>query len=160
MVRVLNAAMDAFFDKWTLDTIAWFAKTQQEYFAEERARIAQENKDRAEGTRRPMKEYMDEWRAGQKKWVDQVGKGNLELIKTANLASIEKTVRQDMAAKKDQVYAKCSKKVGEITELDLHCGDDGTPNGRVTGTEGTAYISTIRAGGWNIQCLHYRVLVK
>lgn len=65
-----------------------------------------------------------------------------------------------MAYKKESLMTKIKNKVGEVMELDLHCGEDGTPNGTVTGTKGTVRISTIMAGGYNVQCLHYRVLVK
>lgn len=42
----------------------------------------------------------------------------------------------------------------------LHFGDDGTVNGRIIGEKATVEVNTISAGGWNIQCFHYRVLVK
>ena len=50
-------------------------------------------------------------------------------------------------------------KVGEITKWDLWI-DIRALNGYVEGTRGRATIETIFAGGYNIQCLHTRVLVK
>lgn len=50
--------------------------------------------------------------------------------------------------------------VGKITDWsDLSFTIRGL-NGVVKGTNGTAEVTTVRAGGYNIQRLHYRVLVK
>lgn len=51
------------------------------------------------------------------------------------------------------------KKVGQITNWNVHV-DIRALNGWVEGTKGNATIETIFAGGYNIQCLHTRVLVK
>lgn len=56
-------------------------------------------------------------------------------------------------------------KVGEITSFsNLYLNRDNQGfailNGRVEGTEGTARVESIYAGGYNIQRLHVRVLVK
>ena len=51
------------------------------------------------------------------------------------------------------------KKVGQITNWKLWFASKAL-NGYVEGTKGIATIETIFAGGYNIQCLHQRVLVK
>lgn len=49
---------------------------------------------------------------------------------------------------------------GEITDITrLYVANDGSLNGVIIGENGTAKVETIVAGGYNIQCLHYRVLV-
>jgi len=54
-----------------------------------------------------------------------------------------------------------TKVVGEITDAEgLHFGYDSGINGLVVGKDGKARVETIDAGGYNIQCYHYRVLVK
>lgn len=80
--------------------------------------------------------------------------------KGVGYTSIEDIVEKDMENKKKTLLYKIKGKVGEITLVNLTCGEDGTPNGYIEGTEGKARIETITAGGYNIQCLHYRVLVK
>lgn len=62
--------------------------------------------------------------------------------------------------KKYIFYIRITEKVGNITDAeDLHIGNNGEINGKVIGDKGTVYIETITAGGYNIQCLHFRVLV-
>lgn len=55
-----------------------------------------------------------------------------------------------------------TKVIGSITDASmLHIGEqNGELNGIVIGTDGRCEVKTIGAGGYNIQCYHYRVLVK
>jgi hypothetical protein len=48
---------------------------------------------------------------------------------------------------------------GEVISTNFYLGDDGNVNGIIRGTKKTARIETIFAGGYNIQCLHTRLLV-
>ena len=50
--------------------------------------------------------------------------------------------------------------VGTITDTAaLYIGPEGDINGIIVGTEGKAKIQTIGAGGYNIQCFHFRTLI-
>ena len=60
---------------------------------------------------------------------------------------------------KDLIH-RIKNRVGEITNLENIHFHGKALNGIVEGTTGTAVIETILAGGYNIQRLHYRVLVK
>lgn len=54
-----------------------------------------------------------------------------------------------------------SNKCGEIIDAsNLYIGLNGEPNGFIIGKKGRSVVETIVAGGYNIQILHYRVLVK
>lgn len=48
---------------------------------------------------------------------------------------------------------------GRVVNADLHIGIDGNLNGIIYGEMGNAKIETIGAGGYNIQCYHYRCLI-
>lgn len=72
---------------------------------------------------------------------------------------IEKECKKESKYWVLDLISRVEKKVGEITKWNLRLADR-CLNGYVEGTKGTATIETIYAGGWNIQCLHTRVLVK
>lgn len=67
---------------------------------------------------------------------------------------------KESAHKKAQLEAKITKEVGEIKVVSLMIGLDGSLNGYVEGTTGKVTVTTIGAGGYNIQRYHYRILVK
>jgi len=76
-------------------------------------------------------------------------------------AVIEKVLTREVDRKKKQFIARVEKKAGKFTKTNLlKIGVDGSLNGFVKGEIKTVEVSTIYAGGYNIQCLHYRVLVK
>lgn len=74
---------------------------------------------------------------------------------------LDKMLSDEVRAKRLDLYSRCVNAVGVLTDVSgLSVGDNGSLNGRVVGEQGRAYVETIYAGGYNIQCLHYRVLVK
>jgi len=77
---------------------------------------------------------------------------------------LTKALRDADQAVKDQkikIIVKTFDKVGTIIDISFgRIGFDGSFNGIVIGEKGTVNIETILAGGYNIQKLHYRVLVK
>ena len=62
-------------------------------------------------------------------------------------------------SKYDSIIERTNRIVGQITDAtNLHIGEKGDLNGYIYGTEGTAKVQTIGAGGYNIQCFHFRTL--
>lgn len=74
---------------------------------------------------------------------------------------IIKAIERNAIAKEKQLILRVNKSVGLIVEaIKLRIGCNGELNGYIKGENGTCKIETICAGGYNIQCLHYRVLIK
>lgn len=77
-------------------------------------------------------------------------------------ALIQDTLDKEVAAKYDMIVERATQRVGKVVDAGgLHVGDNGELNGYVKGETGKKVkITTIGAGGYNIQCFHFRVLVK
>lgn len=77
------------------------------------------------------------------------------------LAWLNKLLEQEKEAKLLDLINRIKDVVGDINSAEyLHIAPNGCINGRVDGTKTSAFVETITAGGWNIQCFHFRVLVK
>lgn len=81
--------------------------------------------------------------------------------KEAQQEEAEKIAETNRVGLLKMLAARVSEKCGRVTDAEgLKIGINGEINGHVIGDKGGATIKTILAGGWNIQCLHYRVLVQ
>jgi len=97
-----------------------------------------------------------------KKWESTHTKKELAIVAEMwNDDFLETLLNKEVESKKKQFIAKVEKKAGTITNAKgLKIGIDGTINGTVIGEKDTVEVETIYAGGYNVQCLHYRILVK
>ena len=78
-----------------------------------------------------------------------------------NEEELQKALDREVKAKYDDLVVRMKNAVREIQDCsNLRIGGNGSINGIISGTNGKARMETIMAGGWNIQCLHYRVLVN
>lgn len=67
---------------------------------------------------------------------------------------------KEAACKKADIIDRCNAKAGDTDEVEwTYIGPDGRINGIIPGPKGRLSIKSIFAGGYNIQCLHVRVLV-
>lgn len=67
---------------------------------------------------------------------------------------------KEASCKKVDIIDRCNDKAGGIDEVEwTYIGPDGRINGIISGPKGRFSIKSIFAGGYNIQCLHVRVLV-
>ena len=75
-------------------------------------------------------------------------------------AWLERAMEEEKRAKLLDLIGRIMSTVGTITDADaLRIGPEGDINGYIEGTEGKAKIQTIGAGGYNIQCFHFRTLI-
>lgn len=78
-----------------------------------------------------------------------------------NLEKLDKDLQKDADAKYDFIIERTNDIVGQITDAgNLSIGAKGDLNGYIIGEKGKAKVQTIGAGGWNIQCYHFRTLIN
>lgn len=74
---------------------------------------------------------------------------------------LSKTLENDKQAKLLDLIQRITGVTGEIQDAShLSISEKGNLDGIVIGDKGKARIETVGAGGWNIQCFHYRTLVN
>lgn len=73
----------------------------------------------------------------------------------------ERDIKNEANRKYDFIIERTNAIVGQITDAtNLYVGDKGDLNGYIIGTKATAKVQTIGAGGYNIQCYHFRTLIN
>lgn len=78
-----------------------------------------------------------------------------------DIAELNKILDNDVIVKKEMFISRIKEVVGNIENLNgLIIGINGEINGIAEGEKGKAKVETIGAGGYNIQCYHFRVLVN
>ena len=77
------------------------------------------------------------------------------------MAKFKKDVDKEWIRKYDFIIERTNAIVGQITDASgLRIGAKHDLNGFIIGTKGTAKVQTIDAGGYNIQCYHFRTLIN
>lgn len=106
-----------------------------------------------------LEKWLETYRKLYLSWVQemeekQVFSSRVAFFKTKEVDTIVEQQRVDVLTRAWNV-------VGRVSKVEMATlGGDGSFNGVVYGEKGRARISTILAGGYNIQRLHYRVLVN
>ena len=127
--------------------IDWWNKNFKE-------RCTEAGENRTKEYKKYKKEFHRKWNwiVLYTEWKD----GNYYL----NRERLKKDLDREANVMYDDLVARVMKYTGEITDASyLSIGEKGELNGFIVGKEGKAKVETIDAGGYNIQCYHFRTLV-
>lgn len=112
--------------------------------------------------------YIDRW--GKTRYTEiKIADGEYESLFPYNgfrtieeaMEKLNKDLDQEATRKYDFIIERTNKIVGQITDAsNLKVGAKDDLNGYIIGTKGTAKVKTIGAGGYNIQCFHFRTLIN
>lgn len=156
-----------FLDKWAEHVYEWY-KEQFGVYLIERAEYAKEDQEHCDwfnhgGWNDPNKKEIEKkHREYQKRFHARWHflEAYVTYRKEFDGEKLRRELEQDKKAKYDGIIERTNAICGKITDASgLYVGDKGDLNGRIVGERGVAVVQTIGAGGYNIQCFHFRTLV-
>jgi hypothetical protein len=151
-----------FLNRWERGMVRYFEREYEKYIKAKRIFDVEYSEFKAH-----EKDYKDEWawaKEANKKYHDFNRLWEHVLRYGKDHTSFNQKMRRDVLTEKDRKYdfivARTMDVVGQIKDAsNLRIGTKGDLNGFIKGTQGTASVNTIGAGGWNIQCYHFRTLI-
>ena len=115
-----------------------------------------------------IKAFVEKWRETTTAWyLDKKENGfegddkHILALLNESPEMIERIIEREALARLVKLIHQIKDKTGEVIECHLTTSPslEGF-DGKIKGEKRTVYINTIYAGGWNIQKLHFRVLIK
>lgn len=161
-------AITEFLDRWYVTCVDYFRSEKalydealKEFYKKSDEHAAWWNNGGYKLPREERNKVDDEYREYRKNFasawshVTQFNHGSLDWD-----ATMQKDLKDEYNRKYDFIITRTNEIVGRITDSKhLSVGAKGDLNGYIIGTKGCCSVKTIGAGGYNIQCFHFRTLI-
>ena len=165
-----------FLENWKKKVMQYYAEKFDRYLEalEEYYKKSSEHCDwfnhggwRQENAKQIDEEYRKYRKAFAKRWGEmeryelrEYNSDTKQYEKHFNREKLQKELDNEANAKYDDIIERTNAICGKITDArGLWVGNKGDLDGIIIGERGTAKVQTIGAGGYNIQCFHFRTLV-
>lgn len=165
-----------FLEQWKLSTRNFYIDAFARYLVAKEAHREQDKKLydleyslpwKSEERKAVEKERREASRAFSETWgfLNRYETRKLNAQRTAyewalDLEKLDKDLKEEAERKYDFIIERTNAIVGKITDAsNLFIGAKHDLNGFIIGERGTAKVQTIGAGGYNIQCFHFRTLI-
>jgi hypothetical protein len=136
--------LNQFLQEMKEQSLKYYVELHKQFRNEENGTYRERARKLYETTSKHMASLMQDWQSS-------------ENFKKVLIELLDK----EMEKKKNDLIKRVEKKGGKIVDsLYLTIGSDNGLNGYIICENKNVRVETIFAGGYNIQCLHYRVLVK
>jgi hypothetical protein len=96
-------------------------------------------------------------------WRSKKTKSDIAIVERFiyDSSELEKILNKEVDHKRIKLFETVQKKAGNIVDASaISNGYDGSLNGFIIGEKSKVFVETIYAGGYNVQCLHFRLLIK
>ena len=165
-----------FLENWKRNVMEWYAGrfdrylvALEEYYAKSREHAdwfnhggwRQENaKEIDKAYRAYEKDFRRKWNDIERYCIPQYNPETRQYVRAFDSNRLQKELDAEANAKYDDIIERTNAICGKITDArGLWIGNKGDLDGIIVGERGTAKVQTIGAGGYNIQCFHFRTLV-
>lgn len=163
----LIPTVEEFLANWKADAFKWYMlradqyrEVKKEYYQKYEELRSKRNTFEKGEYAKAIKE-LDTWRYDQLKnfptWLQTEVSYN---SRKGFEEYLNKMLDKEVYEKRKDLIFRVSDVAGVIKDASHLTIRNGNINGYVVGDKGNALVETIGAGGYNIQCFHYRVLVK
>ncbi len=169
-------AILVFLENWKERVKTFYVNSLPKYLAdlEEQHKARKEYDEKVRGLKfndperkRLYKEHCEEDEAFCRRWnflypyiTRALNKDRTAYEFALDIEKLTKDLNTDAEAKYDDIIERTNRITGKITDASsLEVGAKGELNGFIHGERGTAKVETIGAGGYNIQCFHFRTLI-
>lgn len=143
--------IEKFIENWKIEAIKWAEKTKADY-----QNMREEVRKEKEEGKINIHQYfnkIENWRMSR--GITKFLKNEFDFN-----GNISELYEKEAKRKYNQFISKIEKKTGKVLDANLYIAEDGNINGVIRGEKEVFSVTTILAGGYNIQCLHYRILIK